>query len=101
LSQQDPTSRNYTIAEAMYRASADGDAAAFFAPMSPDVVMREPGFLPYGGAHRGITALQALTAQVAAFVDLRSMVATSSSPKATGCWRSADFDSSTGPARSV
>lgn len=74
LSQQDPTARNYGIAEAMYKASANGDAAGFFAPMSPDVVMREPGFLPYGGTHRGLAALQALTAQVAAFVDLTSMV---------------------------
>jgi len=68
------TERNRKIAQAMYDAAATGDVEGFFAPMSPDVVVKEPTFVAHGGTHYGIAALQALTAEVVKVIDLTSMV---------------------------
>jgi ketosteroid isomerase-like protein len=67
------TERNRVAAEVMYGAAKVGDLETFFSFISPDVVVEEPGFLPYGGTYYGIEGLQKLFATLASEFDLAGL----------------------------
>jgi len=47
------TEQNRQLIRALYDAAIAGDAEGVFGLLADDVVVREPGFLPYGGTYRG------------------------------------------------
>lgn len=67
------TERNRVAAEAMYGAAKSGDAPTFFSFISPDVVVEEPGFLPYGGTYHDIAGLQRLFTILVSEFDLAGL----------------------------
>ena len=67
------TEKNRSLIGEMYSAAKRGDLEAFFAPISPDIVVAEPPFLPYGGTYRGIDGLRSLFAQVTQILDLPNL----------------------------
>ena len=58
----DTTERSRQVMHDMYDASKRGDMESFFALISPDIIVREPPFLPYGGKYIGIEAFQSMLA---------------------------------------
>jgi hypothetical protein len=48
------------IVQGLYDAAGKGDMEAFFAQLSDDLVLTEPGFLPYGGVYKGKEGMQAM-----------------------------------------
>ena len=48
------------IVEDLYSAAVNGDMESFFAQLSDDLVLTEPGFLPYGGVYQGKEGMQAM-----------------------------------------
>jgi ketosteroid isomerase-like protein len=57
---------NRALVTSMYEAAKRGDLDTFVAALSPDVVVIEPAFLPYGGTYRGVEAFLSLFADLAA-----------------------------------
>lgn len=64
------TGRDVEVVEAFFRAIADGDPKACFAVVHPEVRVREPEGLPYGGEYRGRDGLADLSRRVMARFDL-------------------------------
>jgi len=62
-----------TLVTQMYTAATAGDMAALGEILSPDLVVREPDFLPYGGTHRGLAEFAALFAEVSKVIDLAAL----------------------------
>lgn len=73
LSETDLTTANRRLIVDMYAAAKAGDVAGFFSALSPEVVITEPTFLPYGGTYRGIDEFRALFGDVAKFLDMSSL----------------------------
>jgi ketosteroid isomerase-like protein len=67
------TELNRARIEQMYSAAKRGDLEGFFAVISPDVVVTEPQFLPYGGSYRSIDELAGLFAEVTQLLDLPNL----------------------------
>jgi ketosteroid isomerase-like protein len=67
------TEANRAIITEMYAAAQRGDLQSFFAAMSPDLVVVEPRFLPYGGTYRGIDGLQLLMGEVTKILDMGAL----------------------------
>ncbi len=70
LSETDLTTANRRLIVDMYAAAKAGDVDGFFSALSPEVVITEPSFLPYGGTYRGIDEFRALFGDVAKFLDM-------------------------------
>jgi ketosteroid isomerase-like protein len=73
LSDTELTTANRRLLVDMYAAAKAGDVAGFFSALSPEVVIKEPTFLPYGGTYRGIDEFRALFGDVAKFLDMSSL----------------------------
>ena len=65
---------NRELVTGMYEAAKRGDFSAFLEPLAADIVVMEPGFLPYGGTYRGMEELQALLVRVSGILDVTGMV---------------------------
>lgn len=68
------TETNRDAVAAMYDAANRGDMDGFLGALSPDVVVFEPAFLPYGGTYRGIDGMQTLLGRVGSIYDIGGMV---------------------------
>ena len=73
LSETDLPTANRRLIVDMYAAAKAGDVDGFFSALSPEVVITEPSFLPYGGTYRGIDEFRALFGDVAKFLDMSSL----------------------------
>lgn len=62
---------------AIYRSMKERDVDGFTALVHPDIEVRQPGFLPYGGTHRGIDGMLAMFREVLKLVDVRGLRITS------------------------
>jgi SnoaL-like domain len=69
----DVTERTRSAATSMYAAVVSGDLETFMSFISASIVVEEPGFLPYGGAHEGIDGLQGLFGEFAQRFDLNGL----------------------------
>jgi uncharacterized protein len=56
---------NLALVTSMYDAAKRGDLDTFVAALSPDVVVIEPAFLPYGGTYRGVEGFLSLFGDLA------------------------------------
>jgi ketosteroid isomerase-like protein len=56
-----------------YASLAAGDLKTGMACVHPDFELSEPGYLPYGGIHKGPDALRAVFREVARWVDVKSV----------------------------
>jgi hypothetical protein len=57
----------------IYRAMKERDVEAFTALVHPAIEVVQPGFLPYGGTHRGVDGLLAMFREVLKLVDVRRL----------------------------
>jgi ketosteroid isomerase-like protein len=57
----------------VYDAGARGDVTALLALMADDLVVEEPGFLPYGGTYESPQGLGQLFGKIAAVLDVAHM----------------------------
>ena len=73
LSETELTTVNRRLLADMYAAAKAGDVAGFFSALSPEVVIKEPAFLPYAGTYRGIDEFRALFGDVATYLDMSSL----------------------------
>ena len=73
LSETDLTTANRRLILDMYAAAKAGDVDGFFSALAPEVVIREPAFLPYGGTYRGIDEFRALFGDVAKYLDMSTL----------------------------
>jgi len=73
LSETALTTANRRLIVDMYAAAKAGDVDGFFSALSPEVVIKEPNFLPYGGTYRGINEFRALFGDVANLLDMSSL----------------------------
>lgn len=67
---ENATERNRALVEGMYRAAAGGDPQSVFSLLHPDIVVNEPGFLPYGGTYRGLEEFGSLMQAVLTLCDI-------------------------------
>ena len=67
------TEDNRALITEMYAAAKRGDFESFFAVISPDVVVTEPHFLPYGGSYHGLDGLERLFSDVTQILDLPNL----------------------------
>jgi uncharacterized protein len=70
ITQTDSTQSTRAIVHKLYEDASQQNFEAFLAALSPDVVVKEPGFLPYGGTYRGLVEFQALFERVGALLDV-------------------------------
>jgi ketosteroid isomerase-like protein len=61
------------LVEGAVEAAAAGDIEPFFSILHPEVEVHEPGYLPYGGHHRGRDAITRVFADAAKVVDFSSL----------------------------
>src|SRR6266487_3805569 len=59
---------NKQIVKSAYEGMAAGDGKAFLGALHPEVELREPDCLPYGGTYRGLDEVVAFLRKAAAFV---------------------------------
>ena len=67
------TSSTLSIVQAFYQAGIEGDQAAFFGLLAPDVVLREPNYLPYGGTYQGTEQFGPVFIEVNKYLDLSTV----------------------------
>jgi ketosteroid isomerase-like protein len=72
--QNELTETNRSIAWEMYTAVGNGDVEKFFTFVSPDIVVEEPRFLPYGGTYRGFEGLTTLFGKFAGTFVLEGLI---------------------------
>jgi ketosteroid isomerase-like protein len=58
----------------IYKAAAAGDYEDVLGCVSADIVITEPGFLPYGGVYRGIDRMREAIGKLAQLLDVSKMV---------------------------
>ena len=68
------TEQTRQVVSAIHAASAKGDLDAERQLFSPDLVIEEPPYLPYGGTFHGYDGFIALATQAIKFVDFSSLV---------------------------
>lgn len=68
-----PATGNRAAALGIYRSMQERDVEGFTALVHPDIEVRQPAFLPYGGTHRGIDGLLAMFRDVLKLVDVRRL----------------------------
>jgi uncharacterized protein len=73
MSATSTTETTREVVARMYQAGVDGDFAAFMACIHPDIELDEPAWLPYGGTHRGLEAIQNVFVEVGKLLDLASI----------------------------
>jgi uncharacterized protein len=71
--QIDSTQSTRAIVRKLYEDASEQNFEGFLAALSPDVVVKEPGFLPYGGTYRGLAEFQALFEKVGALLDVTGL----------------------------
>ncbi|BBY25809.1 nuclear transport factor 2 family protein [Mycobacterium stomatepiae] len=64
---------NLALVTSMYEAVKHGDLDTFVAALSPDIVVIEPAFLPYGGTYRGVDKFLSLFGDLAATFDVAGL----------------------------
>jgi ketosteroid isomerase-like protein len=69
----DPTQNKQIIADA-YDALARGDVRGFLGILDPEIDVREPTGLPYGGAYRGLDELMGMFAKAGPVLDSSRLV---------------------------
>jgi hypothetical protein len=57
----------------VYEAGSRGDLPGLLSLMADDLVVEEPGFLPYGGKYHGPQGLAELVGKIGAYLDLSSV----------------------------
>jgi ketosteroid isomerase-like protein len=60
---------NKQIVSDAYDALARGDVRGFVGVLAPEIEVREPGALPYGGTYRGLDELMRMFAKAGALLD--------------------------------
>jgi ketosteroid isomerase-like protein len=60
---------NKQIVSDAYTALASGDVKGFLGVLAPDIEVREPGPLPYGGTYHGIGELMGMFAKAGPILD--------------------------------
>lgn len=68
------SSQNKQIIQDAYDAMARGDVKGFLGALDPQIEVREPDALPYGGAYRGIDELIGMFAKAGPVLDSSRMV---------------------------
>lgn len=61
------------IVESLYDAAVKGDMEGFLAQLSDDLVLTEPGFLPYGGVYKGKDGMQAMLGPASAILNIPTL----------------------------
>jgi ketosteroid isomerase-like protein len=64
---------NRALMADMYASAVAGDFPAVLACLADDLVVHEPGYLPYGGVYRGVEAFAAMIPKVMERLDLAAM----------------------------
>ncbi|HTD72800.1 MAG TPA: nuclear transport factor 2 family protein [Steroidobacteraceae bacterium] len=68
------TEETRRVVRAIHAASASGDLDKERQLFSPDLVIEEPPYLPYGGTYHGYDGFLRLASQAVKFVDFSSLV---------------------------
>jgi ketosteroid isomerase-like protein len=68
------SSQNKQIIQDAYDAMAGGHVKGFLAALDPEIEVREPDALPYGGVYRGIDELLGMFAKAGPVLDSSRMV---------------------------
>jgi ketosteroid isomerase-like protein len=68
------SAQNKQIIQDAYDAMASGDVKAFLGALDPQIEVREPDALPYGGVYRGIAELLGMFAKAGPILDSSRMV---------------------------
>jgi ketosteroid isomerase-like protein len=64
------TEKNRAIVEKLYAAAGSGDLAAIAPLLADDIVVDEPGYLPYGKVYRGKEEFAGLLGLIVQYLDL-------------------------------
>jgi uncharacterized protein len=64
---------NRALMANMYDAAVQGDFASVLACLADDIVVNEPGFLPYGGTYHGPAEFAEMIPEVVKLMDLANM----------------------------
>jgi ketosteroid isomerase-like protein len=63
---------NRTLIKEFFEAGSRGDFDRVLEIMAPDIVIRQPPFLPYGGTYIGRDAFPALAAKMTQYIDMKN-----------------------------
>ena len=74
MNASEQTEQTRRVVSAIHAASAKGDLDTERQLFSPDLVIEEPPYLPYGGTFHGYDGFIALATQAIKFVDFSSLV---------------------------
>ena len=74
MSDTQQTEETRRVVQAIHAAAASGEVDQERQFFSPDLVIEEPPFLPYGGEYRGYDGFLKLASRAVEFVDFSSLV---------------------------
>jgi hypothetical protein len=74
MSNSQQTAQTRQVVQAIHAASASGDIEKESRLFSPDLVIEEPPYLPYGGTFHGYDGFMRLALQAIKYVDFSSLV---------------------------